>query len=62
MKPVRFNLTLSPEAVAIVRTLIYGDIEDKGPSLRTVARLLSEIEVPREHLHDLRVLLGLEDE
>lgn len=56
------GVTLSPEAVEVLRRLIAGDTSDRSPTIREVQRAIEECACTERDRLDLLLVLGLEEE
>lgn len=55
------SVTLSVRAIKALRTLLYGDIEDKSPSVKALDRALVEAECSEADRGAILHVLGLKD-
>lgn len=59
---LRYSIELSPEAVEVLRALLYGESEDRSPSARKMLRAFDEHDLDHKSRKALLVILGLEEE
>lgn len=55
------SVTLSVRAIKALRTLLYGDLEDKSPTLKAFDRALGEAECNEQDREAVLHILGLKD-
>lgn len=55
------SVTLSVRAIKAVRTLVYGDLEDKSPTLKALDRAFGEAECNEQDREAVLHILGLKD-
>ena len=55
------SVTLTPKAIKALRVLLYGDLEDKSPTIKVLDRALHEAECDEYDREAILHVLGLKD-